>query len=749
VQALFNGATGGSNGTTVTQGAAGNSGGGSGSFWDTVQIGASAGVTFDNTHAAHDTLAYKFVTGASAVQANVQWQGSIVNAMATCWFRLYVFTPSSFATAPSIVRMLDATGATQCARFAWDATGHVLIRNTANTQVAVTTNAMATSTMYRLEGFCTVGATGTAEVKFWSSVESAGAPVETLTTSAQNYSTNNVGNVEFGQVAALANMPAWWADEIGINDAAYLGPWQPPLPLLAPRHRVYLMPRRGQPTVVPPAQLLAPQLQRPPRPKALRPAVAHVQPPVPPQRLPLPQPPARARRVFWLPRSRSAMPVPAQAVVIPATYVPLTSRVRRFGLRLARPRRSVVPPAQAVVAAPTFVPFTARVRRFVAQSIRPHEQVPVWPQSAPIFTQNRLRLRLSPTLRRRSPLPTPPQIRPPAMQARPRLRFLWLLRRRVAVTPPPQIAVTPPAFVAQPVRTRRFALRASKLRTAGPVPPQIVVTPPAYVSQSSQPRRFMAVVSRRRPAVPVPAQIVVVAPFVPLASRVRRFMLRALRPRAQAVVAPQATPIAAMQARKLSRPARSPRTRAVTPPAQPFVLAPPRHGAPRPPWIHRTHAAVPPIPQIAPPPPPSGPRRLVVGRVTVRRGRAIVPRLPQAPPPLVARVKSRLARILAAAAWTSPVRQAAPPPIAVRQPPLSRMLRPMRRRGTTRDGWMVGTATPPRPGSMSSRTSTVRLPASSSGPTLPSTTTSAVLDSADQGASLTFTTDAGRMVNDP
>jgi hypothetical protein len=749
VQALFNGATGGSNGTTVTQGAAGNSGGGSGSFWDTVQIGASAGVTFDNTHAAHDTLAYKFVTGASAVQANVQWQGSIVNAMATCWFRLYVFTPSSFATAPSIVRMLDATGATQCARFAWDATGHVLIRNTANTQVAVTTNAMATSTMYRLEGFCTVGATGTAEVKFWSSVESAGAPVETLTTSAQNYSTNNVGNVEFGQVAALANMPAWWADEIGINDAAYLGPWQPPLPLLAPRHRVYLMPRRGQPTVVPPAQLLAPQLQRPPRPKALRPAVAHVQPPVPPQRLPLPQPPARARRVFWLPRSRSAMPVPAQAVVIPATYVPLTSRVRRFGLRLARPRRSVVPPAQAVVAAPTFVPFTARVRRFVAQSIRPHEQVPVWPQSAPIFTQNRLRLRLSPTLRRRSPLPTPPQIRPPAMQARPRLRFLWLLRRRVAVTPPPQIAVTPPAFVAQPVRTRRFALRASKLRTAGPVPPQIVVTPPAYVSQSSQPRRFMAVVSRRRPAVPVPAQIVVVAPFVPLASRVRRFMLRALRPRAQAVVAPQATPIAAMQARKLSRPARSPRTRAVTPPAQPFVLAP---AAPR-----RTPAAVDtPHPRRRPTNPADrsaapAKRAATVGRRTGHRTSRPGHRAPPATSPATTGGAGQVtagsylgSRSVDLSRSTG--RPATDRGAATTLEPDAATDASSRYHARRLDGRDCYTS---QAGSMSSRTSTVRLPASSSGPTLPSTTTSAVLDSADQGASLTFTTDAGRMVNDP
>jgi hypothetical protein len=442
VQALFNGPTVGAslNGTTVTQGSAGNSGGGDSSFFDTVQVGATGTLIFDNAHVTHNVEAFRFTTGGTAGNCNVQWQGSLTPA-ATMWFRIYIFTPSSFALTPSIVRMLDSAGATQACRIAWNASGNLLIRNTANTLVATSTNAMSVSTAYRLEGFCTQGAAGTAEVKFWSSIDSSGAPVETLTAAAQNYGTSNIGNVAFGQVAAIASMPSWWGSAIAVTDGGYLGPWQPPLSPVAARHRVYLVRRRVTPTPVPPPQLTAPRTARPAR------------------RTPTPRPRARM----------TAVPQ-AQAAPVAPTYVPppvhhllrLVARMR--GRSTQAPIAQTVPPVTPYVA-----PLSHRLPRLLSAWTRGRRT------SSPIAQI------------------APP---PPVIAPRPRARRLpaLLARRRPAVTPPVQAAVP------VPTPRRRLPLPPRRPRVARVMPPQVVVVAPQRPPQPWRRRLLAALFGARRGA---------------------------------------------------------------------------------------------------------------------------------------------------------------------------------------------------------------------------------------------------------
>jgi hypothetical protein len=478
VQALFNGPTVGAslNGTTVTQGSAGNSGGGDSSFFDTVQVGATGTLIFDNTHVTHNAEAFRFTTGGTAGNCNVQWQGSLTPA-ATMWFRIYIFTPSSFALTPSIVRMLDSTGATQACRIAWNASGNLLIRNTANTLVATSTNAMSVSTAYRLEGFCTQGASGTAEIKFWSSIDSNGSPVETLTAAAQNYGTSNIGNVAFGQVAAIANMPSWWGSAIAVTDGGYLGPWQPPLSPVAGRHRVYPVRRRAAPVPVPPPQLTAPPAVRP------------------------------ARRTPTLrPRARiTAVPQAQVAPVAPTCVPPPVHHLLRLVARM-RGRSTQAPLAQTAPPVPPYVaPPSHRLPRLLSAWTRGRRTSTPIAQTAPppavIAPQPVLRVRrLLPLLTRRRPVVVPlTQVKAPVPIPRRRLPPPLGRRRSVAV---------PLAQAAVPVPTsrRRLLLPPRPPRVARVTPAQVVAVAPQRPPQPLRRRLLAALFGPRRGAEVTSAQ---------------------------------------------------------------------------------------------------------------------------------------------------------------------------------------------------------------------------------------------------
>jgi hypothetical protein len=534
VQALFNGPTVGAslNGTTVTAGSGGNSGGGDSWFFDTVQIGATGSLIFDNAHVTHNVEAFRFTTGGTAGNCNVQWQGSIT-AAATMWFRIYIFTPSSFALTPTIVRMLDSTGATQACRIAWNASGNILIRDSGNVTRATSTNAMSVSTAYRLEGFCTQGASGTAEIKFWSSIDSSGSPVETLTAAAQNYGTNNIGNVAFGQMAAIANMPSWWGSAIAVTDGGYLGPWQPPLSPVAARHRVYAVQRRAAPVSVPPSQATAPVVVRPTRrtptqrPRAQITRVPPAQPPASPIARP-------ARRMPTLRRRARGAGIPqAQAAPVAPTYVPLpVHHLLRLVVRM-RGESTQTPIAQTVPLAPPYVaPPSRRLPRLLSAWTRGRRTSTPIAQTVPpppvIAPQPVLRVRrLLPLLTRRRPVVVPlAQVKAPVPIPRRRLRLPVLASRHSVVVPLAQVKA--------PVPTQRRRLPLPLLGRRRPV---AVPLPQAAVPVPTSRRRLW--LPPRRPGVArvTPPQVVAVAPQCPPQPWRRRLLAALFGPRRGAEVA--------------------------------------------------------------------------------------------------------------------------------------------------------------------------------------------------------------------
>src|ERR1700689_2217935 len=82
-----NDAEGGTSGVTVTTG---NSGGTSGSAFDSVFVGTAATLAFDNSEAAHGLLSYKVATGTTSTTSLLEWTTTAGNQR-TVWFRAYCF----------------------------------------------------------------------------------------------------------------------------------------------------------------------------------------------------------------------------------------------------------------------------------------------------------------------------------------------------------------------------------------------------------------------------------------------------------------------------------------------------------------------------------------------------------------------------------------------------------------------------------------------------------------------------------
>lgn len=214
-----------SNGTTVT---AGNSGGASGNAW---QSTSSAGATLasDNTHAAHGTQSVKIATTASAT-SSMTWT---LTASLTWWFRVYIWIDSIVAASnPSIIRIRGGSDSIQAMRVTFSDTRHLQIRDGGNSLVSTMTGVFAFGAWYRVEGFCTPGtgaATGAGEVKLFLADSTTTVTSGTLTTSGQNFNgtTLTSGNIDafnYGQVAAMASLPAEWFDDFAASNVNYVGP---------------------------------------------------------------------------------------------------------------------------------------------------------------------------------------------------------------------------------------------------------------------------------------------------------------------------------------------------------------------------------------------------------------------------------------------------------------------------------------------------------------------------------------------
>jgi hypothetical protein len=213
------------NAATVT---AANSGGASGNAWNST-ASTSATLISDNTHAAHGTQSVKLATTTSVVDS-MTWT---LTASLTWFFRVYIWIDSIVAASnPSIIRMRGGSDTIQAMRITFSDTRHLQIRDGSNSLVSTMTGVFAFGAWYRVEGFATPGTgttTGAGEIKLFLGDSTTTVTSGTLTTSGQNFNgtTLTSGNIDafnFGQVAAMANLPAEWMDDFAASNVAYIGP---------------------------------------------------------------------------------------------------------------------------------------------------------------------------------------------------------------------------------------------------------------------------------------------------------------------------------------------------------------------------------------------------------------------------------------------------------------------------------------------------------------------------------------------
>ena len=219
---LVNTFEGGTSGTTLTQGVAGNTGSTSGNYFDTVTIGGGATDAFDNTHAAHGTLSCKIATAGSAAVYNT-WSASLTNTgIPQVWVRMYLY----FTANPSNThRVFSATaGSSVAAALQVTTSGTLRWTDAAASTIFTTTTAIPLNSWFRVEGFVTGSAgAGQVSLSLYTTPDSV-VPAEAFTSAATQNTAGLVTDVRYGVSAAVASVGPFWMDDIGLSTTGPLGP---------------------------------------------------------------------------------------------------------------------------------------------------------------------------------------------------------------------------------------------------------------------------------------------------------------------------------------------------------------------------------------------------------------------------------------------------------------------------------------------------------------------------------------------
>lgn len=218
---LGNSFEGGSDGTTQTQGSGGNTGGGSGDYFDTVTIGASAVSRFAAAAQMHDTLGWEIVQPASAVATFNEWSAQLGTVSGQIWGRVYVRLASgTFSTTFTLIR--PRNGATTC--------GGILLTSAAKVRVqdnlaafTNSTTSLSVNTWYRIEWTFTLaaGAGNTVEARIY--LGDSLSALETVTLAAAT-TQSQATNVQIGTITTPIASSTLQLDDISVNTVGYPGP---------------------------------------------------------------------------------------------------------------------------------------------------------------------------------------------------------------------------------------------------------------------------------------------------------------------------------------------------------------------------------------------------------------------------------------------------------------------------------------------------------------------------------------------
>ncbi len=214
---LNNGAEDGTNGATPAASTTGSAGE---EPWDTVTITGGAGIVYSTDEANSGTKSYKITSGASG-QAFLQWSSASVGQLTRVYGRLHLYAATNNA---ALTFMRLRGNSTQVIRITMDATGHLEVRNSANSVMATFTNAITSSQWVRIEFDVTPGvSTGAFTVKLFNTANSSTA-TETQTLSSQSLGVAYVDEVSWGQVTAAASNPTFYLDDLQLNITGLPGP---------------------------------------------------------------------------------------------------------------------------------------------------------------------------------------------------------------------------------------------------------------------------------------------------------------------------------------------------------------------------------------------------------------------------------------------------------------------------------------------------------------------------------------------
>lgn len=197
-----------------------------GDAYTTVTIGAGAAFTFDNAHPAHGVNAYKMsVGGTSTTVSGFQTFTGVAGAVSGRFY-IYVPTAAGFGYTNFGGRLRGA--AVQAGRFCFDATGHMIIKDSGNTAIGTGAFALALDTSYRVEFTMTKGASSTASCDLY--LGDSTSTLDTVSVAAQNFGTNNIDEFSIGLLTATTNQGPFYFDDTVVNDTGRPGPAVTPGP---------------------------------------------------------------------------------------------------------------------------------------------------------------------------------------------------------------------------------------------------------------------------------------------------------------------------------------------------------------------------------------------------------------------------------------------------------------------------------------------------------------------------------------
>lgn len=234
----LNGAAGGSDTTTVSTG---NSGGDSGTAWDTVTINATAALTFDSTK-GRGNLAYKISTGGTAGNSFIQWTlgaGITTTVYSRCY---YYFTAAPAANHRIFV---FANGGTQHANVQMTTAQKLRWVLGSGGTLTATTASVSLNQWVRVELSAVCTATGTLTLRLYNNADSNTITETSTGANASGQTSVNVAGYGISGTA-VANTGPFWADEMYFGDEGFAGPvetWKQRGGLYVPPQGTWSMPQ--------------------------------------------------------------------------------------------------------------------------------------------------------------------------------------------------------------------------------------------------------------------------------------------------------------------------------------------------------------------------------------------------------------------------------------------------------------------------------------------------------------------------